>query len=176
MAVRKHRGTAASQARRDGRRETGARRTARIRDHQIADVHAVFVGVGGENDLLVTQALGIVLDVERLHQVVHHVALEIPDVERLALEHEHGLVVRVAATGDRAGGGLAFADEHHRALALLLLLVEVILAILQLRDAQCDGLGPFPRELLDLLQFLPQLLRVLDLRDDRLGEIGEMTC
>ena len=32
-----------------------------IRDHQIADVHAVHVRVGGEDDLLVAQALGVVL-------------------------------------------------------------------------------------------------------------------
>ncbi len=138
-----------------------------IRDHQIADVHAVHVRVGGENDLLVAQALGVVLHVERLHEVIHlvvfihHVALEIPDVERLAFEHEHRLVVHVAAARDGAGGGLAFADENHRALALVLFLVEMILAILQLRNAQRDRLRAFARELLDVLQFLPQLLRVL---------------
>jgi hypothetical protein len=32
------------------------------------------------------------------------------------------------------GGGLAFADDHHRALASSLLLVEMILSVLQLRD------------------------------------------
>ena len=144
-----------------------------IGDHQVADVHAVHVRVGGQDDLLVAQPLDVVLDVQALHQVVHlvvlvhHVALEIPDVERLALEHEHGLVVHVAAARDGAGGRLALADEDHRALALALLLVEVILAILELRDAQGDGLGAFARQLLDLLQFLAQLLRVLDLGDDR---------
>ena len=35
-----------------------------IRDHQIADVHAVHVRVGGEDDLVVAQALDVVLDVE----------------------------------------------------------------------------------------------------------------
>ena len=45
----------------------------------------------------------------------------------LALEHEHRLVVHVAATLDRAGGGLAFANEDHRALTLPL--VEMILAV-----------------------------------------------
>ena len=52
-------------------------------------------------------------------------------------------------------------DENHRALAFALCLVEVIFAILELRDAKRDGLGAFARELLDLLQFLAQLLRVL---------------
>ena len=48
-----------------------------------------------------------------------------------------------------------------------------VLAILQLRDAQRDGLGAFARALLDLLQFLPQLPRVSDLRGDRLGDVFE---
>ena len=41
-----------------------------ICDHQIADVHAVRIRVGGEDDLVAAQTLGVVLDVERLHQVV----------------------------------------------------------------------------------------------------------
>ena len=148
----------------------------KIRDHQVADVHAVHVRVGGEDDLLVTQALGVVLDVERLHEVihlvvlVHDVALEVPDVERLALEDEHGLVVHVAAARDGAGGRLALADEHHRAAALFALRVEVVLAILELRDAERDGLGAFARELLDRLQLLPQLLGVRHLLDDLVGD------
>ena len=52
--------------------------------------------------------------------------------------------------------------------ALLLLLVEMIFAVLQLRNAQRDRLGAFARELLHVLQFLPQLLRVRNLRDDEL--------
>ena len=67
--------------------------------------------------------------------------------------------------------GLPFADEHHRALALFLLLIEMIFAVFQLRDTQRDGLGAFARELLDLLQFLPQLLRVRNLRRDVLGKL-----
>ncbi len=62
--------------------------------------------------------------------------------------------------------GLAFAEEDHRAFAFALRFVEVLLAVLELRDAQGDRLGAFARELLHLLQFLAQLLRVLDLRDD----------
>ena len=42
----------------------------------------------------------------------------------------------------------------------------MILAILQLRDAQRDRLGAFARELLDVLQFLPQFLRVRHFRED----------
>ena len=37
----------------------------KISDQQIADVQSVHVGIGGENDLFVTQAFEVVLDVER---------------------------------------------------------------------------------------------------------------
>ena len=46
----------------------------------------------------------------------------------------------------------------------------MILAILQLRNAQRDRLGAFARELLHVLQFLPQLLRVRNLREDCFGK------
>ena len=114
---------------------------------------------------------------ERAHEIVHFVvfindvALEVPDVERFAFEHEHGLVVHVAAARDGAGGGLAFADENLRAVAFLRFFVEMIFAILELRDADGDGLGAFARELLDLLQFLAQLPRVLDLGHDLFGDL-----
>ena len=44
----------------------------------------------------------------------------------------------------------------------------MIFAILELRNAQRDGLGPVARQLLDLLQFLPQLLGVPHLIHDLL--------
>jgi hypothetical protein len=54
--------------------------------------------------------------------------------------------------------------------ALFLLLVEMIFAILQLRDAQRDRLGAFARELLHVLQFPPQLLRVRSLCNEVFGK------
>ena len=138
-----------------------------VRDQQIADVQAVHVGVGGQDDLVVTQAFEVVFDVEAAHQIVHlvvfidDVALEIPNVERLAFEHENGLRVHVAATHNRAGGRLAFRDEDHRLLALPFFLVQMNFAILELRDAEGDGLGAFARQLFDLLQFFAELLGVL---------------
>ena len=147
-----------------------------ISDQQVADVQAVHVGVGGEDDLLVAEALEVVLDVEAAHEVVHFVvliddvALEVPDVERLAFEDEDGLGVDVAATDDRAGGGLAFGEEDHRAFAFAFGLVEMELAVLELGDADGDGLGALAGQLLDLLQFLAQLAGVLDLGDDLFGD------
>ena len=147
-----------------------------VGDHQVADVHPVHIGVGGEDDFLVAQPVEVVLNVEGAHQVVelvvlvNDVALEIPHVERLALEGEDRLRVHVAAARDGAGGGLALADEDHRAAALVLLPVEVDLAVLELRDAQRDGLGPLTGKLLHVLQLFAKLLRVLDLPHDLLRD------
>ena len=148
-----------------------------IGDEQVADVQPVHVGVGGEDDFLVAQVVGIVLHVQRAHEVIHlvvlihHVSLEIPHVERLALEGEDGLGLDVAAACDRATGGLALADEDHRAVALVLLLVEVPLAVLELRHPDADRLGALAGKLLDLLEFLAQLPAVVGLSDDALRDL-----
>ena len=107
-----------------------------ISDHQIADVQAVHVGIGGEDDLFVAEALEVVFDVEGAHEVIEFVVFiddvpfEVPHVERLALEDEDGLRIHLAATDNRAGGRLALGDEHHRAFAFGLGLIEVDFAIL----------------------------------------------
>ena len=61
------------------------------REQQVADVHAVDVGVGGDHDAVVAQAVEAVLDAQRAHDVVElfvlvdRVALQAVAVERLAL-------------------------------------------------------------------------------------------
>lgn len=50
--------------------------------------------------LLQCKPFRVGLDVERLYEDVHLVALEISNVERFALEHEHGLIVHIAAARD----------------------------------------------------------------------------
>ena len=61
-----------------------------IGDEQVADVQAIDIRISRENDLFVSQALEVVLDIKAAHQVVHlvvfvnDVALQIPHVERLA--------------------------------------------------------------------------------------------
>ena len=62
--------------------------------------------------------------------------------------------------------------KHHRAAAAALLLVEVHLAILELRDAQRDGTAAFAGELLDAREFTPQPRGILHLRGDLLGRFG----
>ncbi len=143
-----------------------------VGDQQVADVQPVHIRVGGEHDFLIAQSLDVVLDVQRAHEVIHlvvlvnDVALQVPDIERFALEGEHGLRVHVAATGDGPAGGLALADEDHRAPALPFGGVEMDLAVLQLRNAQRHGTCAFAGQFLDLLQFLPQRLGVLHLGEN----------
>ena len=86
-------------------------------DHQEAYVHAVHVGIGSHDDLVVAQPVQTVLNVERgLQEVellifVDHFFRQPEAVERLAAQREHGLRAHVAAFGDRAAGGVALGDE-----------------------------------------------------------------
>ena len=86
-------------------------------DEQQADVHTVDIGIGGDNDLVVTQVVESVLNVEgRLQQVellvlIHHLLGQSERVERFAAQREHGLRVDVAALGDAAAGRVALGDE-----------------------------------------------------------------
>src|SRR5437867_2299342 len=140
-------------------------------------MEAVHVGIGGEDDFAVAQVFYVVLDVQGAHKVVHlvvlvdDVALEVPDVEGLAFEDEDGLRLDITAAYDAAGGALAFRDEDHRFAALAALFVEVDLAILELRNAQGDGLGAFAGQLLDLLEFLAKLPAVFNLRKNLPGDL-----
>ena len=148
------------------------------RQQQVADVQAVDVGIGGEDDLVVAQALGRVLDVQAAHQVVqllvlvHHIALQVADVQRLAAQGEDRLVVHVAAADDRTGGGLAFGDEDHRVGAAAGALVEVDLAVLELRHADGGGARALAGHLLDGLQLLAQLDGFLDLDQGLFRRLG----
>ena len=80
-------------------------------------MHAVHVGIGSHDDLVVAQSVEPVLDVERgLQEVellifVDHLFGQSEAVERLAAQREHGLRAHVAAFGDRAAGGVALGDE-----------------------------------------------------------------
>ena len=137
-------------------------------------MQAVDIGVRREDDLLVAEPLDAVGDVQRAHEVeellvlVDRVALEVAGVERLAAQREDGLVVRLARLGERAGGGEALADEDHRVESLALGGVEMGLAVLELADADRDGLGALARRLLDVVELAAQVARVLDLLDELL--------
>ena len=86
-------------------------------EHQQADVHAVDIGIGGDDDVVVAQVLNVLVDVQGgLQQVellvlVAHFLGHAQAVERLSAQAEHGLGLHVAALGDASRGGVALGDE-----------------------------------------------------------------
>ena len=69
-------------------------------------MHAVDIGIGSYNDLVVTQSLKAILDIQRsLQQVellvlIHHCPAQSEAVERLASQTEDSLCIGIAALGD----------------------------------------------------------------------------
>ena len=131
-------------------------------DHQQAYVHAVHVGIGRHDDLVVAQSVQPVLDVERgLQEVellifIDNLFRQSEAVERLSAQREHGLRAHVAAFGDRAAGRVALGDkdggvEARVALVVFLFptlapglgrrVVEVNAAVAQLTVVQVGLLG-----------------------------------
>src|SRR4030095_9457427 len=88
------------------------------REQQQADVHAVHVGVGGDDDLVVAQPVEPFLDIQRGLEEVKLLVLvddffrEAVSVERFAFQREDGWCLHVARRGERAGGRVAFDDEE----------------------------------------------------------------
>ena len=76
--------------------------------HQEADVHAVDIGIGGDDDLVVAQVIHVLLDVQRrlkeveLLVLVDHLLRQSVAVQRLAAQREDRLRTHVAALGDGA--------------------------------------------------------------------------
>ena len=150
-------------------------------DQQQADVHAVHVGIGGDDDAVVAQSVQAVLDVERGLQQVELLVLvddllgQAEAVERLTAEAEDGLQVRVAALGDRSAGRVALGDEE-AALGLVLALgvVEVDAAVTQLAVVQVDLLGALAGQLGHAGDGLALLLRLLNLAQQGVGRVGRL--
>ena len=142
-------------------------------------MHSVDVGVGRDDDLVVAQALEVLLDAERAHDVVellvlvHRLAAEAVGVERLAFQRVDGLGLDVPRLDHGAARRVALGDEDRGLLAPFgLRLGEVELAVDELGDADRDLLGALARLLLDRRQLLAHPLVVLDLGEQLLGLLG----
>ena len=146
------------------------------RDEQQPDVHAVHVGVGGDDDLVVAQAVEAVLNIEsgleevKLLVLVDDLLGEAVGVERFALEREDGLSLHVARGGERAGGGIALDDENRALLGARVFVAEMQAAIAQLAIVQRRFLRAFLRDVADAGEFLPLMFVLLDLLFDDLGD------
>ncbi len=116
-------------------------------------MHSVDIGVGGDDNLVVTESLDAVLDVEGgLKQVefvilVDHLTRHSVRVERLAAQGEDSLGLGVADLGDCAGGGITLGYENGRFLTSVIAcvgahwVVEVYAAVAQLAVVQTHFLG-----------------------------------
>ena len=136
-------------------------------------MHAVDVGIGRDDDLVVAQTVDAVLDAEGAHDVVELLVLvdrlapHAVGVERLALEGVDGLRLHVARLDHGAAGRVALGDEERRLLPpLALCIAQVDLAVDQLGDADRHLLGAFAGLLLDRRQLLAHLLVLFDLGDE----------
>ena len=146
-------------------------------NHEQADVHAVHIGIGGHDDLVVAQPVEPVFNVEGgLQQVeflvlVYHLLGQPVRVEGLAAQREYGLCVHVAALGDGTAGRVALGDEDARFGFLLLAfaVVQVIAAIAQLAVVQVGFLGTFAGQFGDTGNGLALFLGVLNLLEHHFG-------
>ena len=75
-------------------------------EQQQADVHAVDISIGRDDNAIIAQFFDAFLDVERSLQqcellvFVHHLARQAEGVERLATKRENRLRFDIAALGD----------------------------------------------------------------------------
>ncbi len=148
------------------------------RDEEEADVHAVHVGVGGDDDPVVAQAVEALLDVQggleevELFVLVDDFFREAVGVERLALQREHGLRLDVARGGEGAGGGIALDDEERALLGALVAIAEVKAAVAELAVVERGLLRALASEAADARQLLALALVLLDLVLDDLGGLA----
>ena len=144
-------------------------------------MHAVDVGVGSDDDLVVAQPVEPVLDVEGSLQEVELLVLvddllrQPKGVERLASQAEHRLGVDVAALGDGTAGGVSLGDEDAALLAhLSLRVVEVDAAVAQLAVVHVDFLGTLTGYLRDAGYLLAFLLGAQYLVEHDVGRLGRL--
>ena len=87
------------------------------RDDEQTDMHAIDIGIGSDNNLVITKSIESVLNIEgSLQEIeflvfVNHFLGESERVERLSAEGEHSLRVHIAAFRDTSAGGIALGDE-----------------------------------------------------------------
>ena len=124
-------------------------------EQKQAYVHTVDIGIGGDNHIIVAQAVNAVLDVQgSLQQVeffilINHFSGETERVERLTTQGEHCLGLHITDFGDGAGSRIALGEEYRRRqLAVLVTtgVVEVHAAVAQLAVVQVHLLGAFTRK------------------------------
>ena len=148
------------------------------RDHEQTDVHPIHIGIGGQNDVLVTQVIDAFFNVQRrleevkLLVLINDLPREAEAVKRLASEREHGLKIHIAAFRDAPTGAVTFGNEERALLTVWVLRIKVDAAITQLLIVQLGLAGVLTRSLLHAADLLALLLVRLDFLKERLRRIG----
>ena len=107
------------------------------REHEQPDVHAIHIGIGSDDDFVVSEFIESVFDVQgRLEAVeffvlIHHGFGEAVGVERFTPEREDRLCADVAGLGDGTGCGQTLGDEDSA------FLPQIVISILSGLDRFC---------------------------------------
>ena len=147
-------------------------------EEEEADVHAVHIGIGGDDDVVVAEVLHAIVDVEGVVEEVElfvliYLGLAYGDgVEGLASEAEDGLGLDVAALGDAAACGEALGDEDGALQTAGVVAVVVDVAVAQLGVVEAGFLAALFGQFLDAGDALALLLVALDLVEEYLCGLG----
>ena len=148
-------------------------------EHQQADVHTVDIGIGRDDDIVITEAFRPIFDAQgRLEQGEFHVLFGVEvflrglgAVERLAHQAEHGLGVGVAALGDAAGGGVTLGDEQGALFGERVAVAVVDAAVAQFLVVDRGFLEARLGLLADGGDGVALFFRILDLGQDDVGHV-----
>ena len=142
--------------------------------HKHADVHSVVIGIGCDDDLVVSEILHIIFHAKGIHQECellvfrNLLAALLVAVDRLTSEAEHSLGLCVACLCDGSARRVSLGDEDAGVFGQFLLscrelVVVVDLAIAQLAVIDVGSLVCFLCLLLDRRDLLALLFRLGDL-------------
>ena len=143
-------------------------------------MHAIDVGIGCDDHLLVAQRIEALLNVEGALQAVELIVLvddflaQAEGVQGFAFEAEYGLSIHVSSFGDGSASGVALYDEKHGFVGLFMLRVEVSPAIAEFLVVQVDLLGLFAGEFTNSREFFAFFFAGDDLLLDGFGRMGEL--
>ena len=154
--------------------------------HKHADVHSVVIGIGCDDDLVVSEILHIIFHAKGIHQECellvfrNLLAALLVAVDRLTSEAEYGLGLCIAGLCDGSARRVSLGDEYTCELRQLFLccrklVIVVDLAVAELTVVDVGSLVSLLSLLLDCRDLLALLLGLSDLllqdRDDLLVHV-----
>lgn len=104
-------------------------------EEEETDVHAIDIGVGGDDHAVVAEAVEAFLNIQGVLEEVELLVFiddfsgEAEAIEGFAAERENGLCFHVPGGGECSGSGIAFRDEDRAFLAALVFGIQVDAAV-----------------------------------------------